>query len=160
MGLIIFSVPGKPQGKKRHETVRTRSGKLRMYTPDKTVVYERFVRDCLKIQLGARNLNYDFPLEYPLEINIVAFFKIPISTSKKKKKGMLEYEILPTVTPDVDNIEKIIYDGLGGFVYKDDKQIVKNPTLKVYGEDPRVVVKLTWGIDCDFGVPRWAMRKE
>jgi len=158
MGCIVFEVPGPPQGKERHRTVMTRGGKFRTYTPAKTVAYEKLVHTCFRIQWRKRALH--LPLEGPIQVDVVAFFKIPVSTSKKKRKEMLEYEILPTVKPDVDNIEKAVYDGLSGFVYKDDKQICKNQTLKVYGEEPRVVVKIEWGINCDFGPPKWAERRE
>ncbi len=64
-------------------------------------------------------------LEGRLSINIIAYLKIPKSTSKAKVEEMLENKISPTKKPDVDNIAKSILDAMNNFVFKDDNQVSK-----------------------------------
>jgi Holliday junction resolvase RusA-like endonuclease len=46
----------------------------------------------------------------------------------------------PTKKPDIDNIEKIIFDALNGIAYNDDSQIVSCWADKFYSTVPRVEV--------------------
>ena len=78
----------------------------------------------------------------PLKVTIITYFAIPKSTSKKKAKQMLDYEILPTVKPDTDNIAKSILDSLNGIAYLDDKQVVNLQVEKYYAETSSVSVKI------------------
>lgn len=49
----------------------------------------------------------------------------------------------PTLKPDIDNIAKIICDGLNSIAYKDDKQIISLQVLKVWTNDvERVEVEI------------------
>lgn len=55
---------------------------------------------------------------------------------------MLDYEILPTVKPDTDNIAKSILDSLNGIAYLDDKQVVNLQVEKYYAETSSVSVRI------------------
>ena len=72
--------------------------------------------------------------ECPVEIWITAVFP-KAKTSKK------EY---PTIKPDIDNIQKAVFDGLNGIAYNDDKQIltavIHKTFCKLDGEEPRLLV--------------------
>ena len=59
-----------------------------------------------------------------LDVRIIAYYEIPKSTSKKKRKEMLEHRIRPTKKPDWDNIGKIICDSLNLVAYHDDSAVV------------------------------------
>ena len=48
----------------------------------------------------------------------------------------------PVKKPDVDNILKIVMDGLNGIAYPDDKQITDAHVKKRYSSEPRVEVVL------------------
>ena len=74
---------------------------------------------------------------------IIAYYQIPKSVSKKKKKMMLDGDIRPMTKPDLDNIEKIIYDALNGIAYTDDSHIIAQRCAKFYSETPRVEVIIT-----------------
>ena len=54
--VIDFIVQGKPQGKGRHRSAVTSSGKLRTYTPQKTVRYEKDIAQAFRIEACSRRL--------------------------------------------------------------------------------------------------------
>ena len=130
--MIIFKIPGEPQGK-----ARPRITKFGTYTPEKTVNYEALIKQIASIEAK------EFYQEEPLEICIDAYFTIPKSASKKKCKDMLERKILPCKKPDFDNLAKAIADACNGICYKDDAQIVRAIVNKFYADIPRVEVTLT-----------------
>ena len=78
--------------------------------------------------------------DIPLRVRILAKFPIPESWSKKNKEKALKGEIMPNKKPDLDNIAKIILDGLNGVAYTDDKQVTSLEIEKVYSDTPCVVV--------------------
>lgn len=83
------------------------------------------------------------PFEGMVKGTIIAYYQIPKSVSKKKKKMMLDGDIRPMTKPDLDNIEKIIYDALNGIAYTDDSHIIAQRCAKFYSETPRVEVIIT-----------------
>lgn len=125
-----FNIPGKIQAKQRPRF----NGKF-AYTPKETVNYENWVKACY-----LEKYRNEKPFEKALEVNIIAFFEIPKSVSKKKKEQMLNNEINPTTKPDTDNIAKSILDSLNGIAYLDDKQVVDLRVRKQYAEVPSVSV--------------------
>lgn len=119
-----FTVHREPKGKQRVRV--TRSGHA--YTPNDTTTYEGIVRAEYQVQVG----NVE-PFLGAVEVEIMAFFEIPKSWSKKKKVEALYDRIRPTKKPDGDNIGKMICDALNGLAYKDDAQVVDLHVIKVYG---------------------------
>lgn len=128
---IDFEIPGKVQAKQRPRF----NGRF-AYTPEKTLEYENWVKACYSMKYPV------LQLAGPLKVTIITYFAIPKSTSKKKAKQMLDYEILPTVKPDTDNIAKSILDSLNGIAYLDDKQVVNLQVEKYYAETSSVSVKI------------------
>lgn len=114
---------------------RPRLGKHSVYTPNKTKIYERWVKICFQNEYPSFE-----PLETPVSLLITIWKKIPKSVSQKKKQKMLLGEILPTTKPDVDNIAKSICDALNGFAYKDDSQVCSLVIQKLYAEEDKVIV--------------------
>lgn len=134
-----FTIPGEPCGKARPRVVR--HGTISTtYTPKKTVNYENFVKMEFQRQCGI-----PFILG-PVNMEIVAFFGVPASASKKRTAAMLTGMMHPTKKPDCDNIIKIVCDALNGLAYKDDAQIVHISLKKKYATAPRVEVSLTEAI--------------
>lgn len=123
---IEFTVYGKPQGKARPRFTR-RGG--RAYTPKNTKLYEQQIARAYR--QAANGFTFG---EFPVEIWITAVFQ-KAKTSKK------EY---PTLKPDIDNIQKAVFDGLNGIAYNDDKQILTAVVHKTFctleGEKPRLLV--------------------
>lgn len=134
--MVIFTVPGEPKGKARPRI--TRYGN---YTPQKTKDYEALVAQAYLAVASDKDKRAIW--DDDLCINIVARFGVPKSASKAVKKAIYDKQVIPTKKPDIDNIAKIIMDGLNGTAYKDDKQICELRVTKEYvveGMQPHVVV--------------------
>ena len=74
------------------------------------------------------------------DVRVIAYYGIPKSASKKKRRLMLEHKLRPTKKPDWDNIGKIICDSLNKIAYHDDSAVVDAQVRKFYSETPRVDV--------------------
>jgi Holliday junction resolvase RusA-like endonuclease len=125
---ILFEIPGTPQGK-----ARARTTKFGSYTPEKTVLYENYIKLCYQ-QVSK------VCTDKPLEIFIESVFEPTKSTSKVQRQAMLSGLIKPTKKPDIDNIAKTVLDALNGIAYKDDTQVIKLTIDKSYGEVSSVKV--------------------
>lgn len=112
-------IDGEPMGKERPRF--TRQGHT--YTPEKTRKYEREV-------IKAWNNREKF--SGALYVKIEAFMKI----SQRCKT------LRPTKKPDIDNIAKIIMDGLNKVAWDDDKQVVDLRVIKAWSNEPRVEVTI------------------
>lgn len=99
----MILIEGKIKGKDRPRFYRGHT-----VTPKATKDYEKLVKGCYIEQGGKLFLE-------AVKVNITVKHKLP-----KKPKG-----IYPTKRPDIDNIAKIILDGLNGVAYKDDAQVIK-----------------------------------
>ena len=150
MEVILFEVPGQPQGKGRHRTGRTPDGRPVMYTPKKTKTYEKLIA----ISFMQRYPGFN-PVEGPVQVDIVALFTIPKSRSKKDKEAMRRNEIFPTDKPDEDNIRKAINDALNGLAFSEDAHVVYAHTSKHYSDRPLVCVRILWGEYVDWYIPSW-----
>ena len=132
---FTFEIVGEPQGKGRPR-FSTRGGFVKTYTPEKTASYENFVKLCYLNKYKGQKLDGEIIAE------IIAYFSIPKSFSKKNRSEAIEGKIRPTKKPDTDNIAKTILDSLNGIAFEDDKQVVALLVKKLYGEEAKVVVSL------------------
>lgn len=137
MKQIKFSIPGQPFGKQRPRVVN-RGTFSKAYTPKETVSYENLV----KLMYSQAAKGKMFPDGAMLDVRIIAYYDIPKSTSKKKRKEMLEHKIRPAKKPDWDNIGKIVCDSLNLVAYHDDSAVVDAQVRKFYSENPRVDVTI------------------
>lgn len=127
--MITFTVPGDPRGKER--TGRNKAGYR--YTPPKTVNYESLVGWGFK-EKGGRLMHG------AIAVTIDAYMYIPKNTSQKRRRLMNEGKFRPLKKPDMDNITKIILDGLNHIAYDDDKQVVQLILRKWYSDEPRTTI--------------------
>ena len=127
-------IPGVPVGKGRPK-FSAFNGHAVAYTPEKTVNYENLVKLSFQ-QTGETSFDKDAMLR----ANIVAYFPIPKSTSKKKRELIELGLIMPTKKPDLDNIAKAILDALNGLAYYDDAQVCQLEIMKCYSDTPRAEV--------------------
>ena len=132
--MISFTVPGQPQGKGR-----ARIGKVgphaRMFTPAKTVAYESLVSHAAHQAMDGGAL-----IDCAVHVFMTITCQVPASWSKKKQAAALLQQIRPTTKPDIDNVEKAIFDGCNGVVWRDDVCVVAVTKEKRYGSTPGVHV--------------------
>jgi len=131
--IIEFTIPGTPQGK-----ARPRLGKSRVYTPTKTVKYEKL------IQFYAYQAMKGKPIfDWAVTVNMYIFMQRPRSWSNKKYLTMNNAEFFTPITkPDIDNVIKVVFDAINKIVWNDDKQVTALKVTKLYTNDPRIVVKV------------------
>lgn len=126
MSMVYFFVPGKVQGKARPRFSH-RSGTV--YTPGKTKSYERQIAEAYEAQSGPC-------FEGAVMVIIEAVFSIPKSWTRAKKAEAAAGKLAPG-KPDIDNILKVVLDGLNGIAYEDDQQVVMTQCKKVYADTTR-----------------------
>lgn len=133
---IRFEVPGVPVGKARPR-VTFRNGHAMAYTPDRTREYEARVK--------AAYLKKYKPhvLDGALQVDVIAYFEPPRSTSKRMRSAMLAGDIPYTKKPDTDNIVKSVTDALNAVAYSDDANIVAIYGFKAYDEYSHTDVVIT-----------------
>lgn len=134
---IRFTVLGEPQGKGRPRFANVR-GRVITRTPDATVLYENLIATEYRRQVGSTK----FSDNEILDLRIIAYFTIPASASKKKKKQMEDGDIRPSKKPDMDNIVKVVADSLNQIAYRDDAQVVDCQIRKFYSRHPRIEVTI------------------
>lgn len=135
--MLKFTVPGVPVGKGRPR-VTTRGGKFAsMYTPEKTANYEGLVAHSGKVAMAGMPL-----IDGPASVHLDIVCQVPASWSQKKRVQALAGTVYPTTKPDIDNVEKAIFDGLNGVVWRDDVQVVEVRKRKRYGDTPGVLVTI------------------
>lgn len=115
-------VHGKPRGKARPRFARGHT-----YTPRETVEYERAIATSY-IEHGGRM--YDGAVY----LKVTAYYGIPKSWPKAKKTEVISKALMPQTKPDIDNIVKVVMDGLNGVAYADDKQVVRVVAEKRYSQ--------------------------
>lgn len=127
MNLTIY---GKPQPKERPRVYKGHG-----ITPTRTKNYEAKVA-------AEWRANHPKPLEGDIRVELVFYMPIPISWSKAKKERAEREIIRPSVRPDIDNLVKIILDGLNGVAFMDDKQVVELAAAKYYSSEPRTEIEI------------------
>jgi Holliday junction resolvase RusA-like endonuclease len=139
--LIKIVIPGAPRGKGRARSriVRTKEGKqfVSQYTPAQTRSEEGAVRMFAQLAMEGEP-----PIEGPIELRIAAYFPVPPSWSKKRGAMALRGEIMHVGRPDLDNVVKLVSDGMKAIVWRDDSQVVTLSAWKKYDLLPRVVIEI------------------
>lgn len=144
-----FVLPIEPKAKERPRV--TRSGHA--FTPKATKEFS----DAVKALTAGLE-----PLDGPLEMSVIYVFSRPKSLGSRNPIRQPRPH-----RPDLDNLDKALLDALNGQAYKDDQQICRLTSTKVYAaldEDPCIEVELTPFISVDFSEPiaraRWGSRSE
>lgn len=120
--MIIFNFPIDPVAKGRPRF--TKQG--RAYTPKKTKEFT----DAIKKMAYQQYKNG--PIKDAIHCTVVFMIKKPKTVTR-------EY---PTVKPDLDNLEKSLYDALNGIAYVDDSQIISHNVSKKYGSVSGIFVDI------------------
>lgn len=121
-----FIVEGDPQGKARPRFSQ-KSGTV--YTPAKTVRYERLIRKAF-LDAGGNAI----PSDCYVGITVDAYFQIPKSYTKGKRLACQHNINRPAKKPDIDNSLKAVLDALNKVAYEDDKQVIEVICRKWYSQ--------------------------
>lgn len=129
-----FEVIGNIIGKQRPR-VNMYTGNV--YTPTNTKDYEEYIKQCFFLKYNKCEMILN-----RVNIDIIAYFKIPSNTKKVDKEKMIKGEISPTKKPDIDNIAKVVLDSINKYVIKDDSQVTKISVEKRYAEESKLYIKI------------------
>lgn len=133
--MVHIIVDGEPVPKGRPRFTM-RAGFPQSYTPEKTVEYEKRVRDAYKNGEG------EFFADKPIEVMVEAFFPVPRSMPKKRRALMEQGFELHCKRPDLDNVVKAVLDALNGTAYEDDCRIIRLKAEKWYSDRPRTEITI------------------
>ena len=115
--------------------VKTKWCKTHAYNPGKH--YEETLR--WQIKPFAPSV----PLEGPLRVDITFYLPIPKGVSARTRTQMLNGVIYHVKRPDRDNLAYPVVNAMNNLVYLDDSQIVSGDVQKLYGDKPKIVVRIT-----------------
>lgn len=85
----------------------------------------------------------------PLYTTLKFYIPRPKSHYLSRKYGYVLKKQAPlyhTQKPDLDNLEKLVYDRCNGIVYKDDSQIVRHMVEKVWCHNPEYKIDTMSGL--------------
>jgi Holliday junction resolvase RusA-like endonuclease len=133
---LVIQLDGEPGAKLR---VRFDPRSRRAYSVDKVIHYEGRLAHAGQLAMQGEAL-----LDEPLAVLVDAHMTIPASKSKRWKTEALAGRIRPTKKPDLDNIAKVVLDGLNGIVWVDDVLVVELAVRKFYSDRPRMEVSIQW----------------
>lgn len=106
---------------------RPRLSKFTVYTPKKTIDYEKL------ISYEWKKKYKDLVLKNAVKLDLLFCFK----KAKSCKKDF------HTQRPDIDNLEKAVLDGLNKIAFIDDCQVVEMRSQKIFSDSDKIVVVVT-----------------
>ena len=105
---------------------------------------QKNLKDMIRLYIQA---NFTTPIVPPkdtaIQAEITFCFQPPASWSKKKREGVLG--TLKFTKPDLDNLEKFLYDTVEKIYFYNDSQVAEHTTRKVYSNTTRTDVKIIVG---------------
>lgn len=132
---ITFEVPGEPRGKGRPRFNRQTGN---TYTDSETRAYEDKIVAYYRKSYGS----HKWPDSAFIAVEVIAHYQIPKSTTKTIRAAMEVGTVRPSRKPDIDNVLKAVLDALNGVAYKDDSRVVFVAARKIYGNDPKLVIRI------------------
>ena len=124
---IHFTIRLEPRGKGRPR-FRKVGEFVQTYTDKATKEYENDIRD-----LSGRYAPVE-PFSGPIEIETIFYKKKPKCYPKKITKW--------TKKPDLDNMEKALWDSFDGLFWEDDAQVISSISSKQYSDIASIEVKM------------------
>ena len=128
---VVLDIPQSPVPKGRPQ-VSWRGGKKHAFTPDRTALAERRMRDFARAQLGDDWV----PFRGPLAVTITVYRVVPRDMPKRVRATAA-----CLLRPDLDNFLKLALDALAAAngvdwcVFLDDSQVVELHATKVLAVD-------------------------
>lgn len=102
---------------------------LRVFRCSSALAYSKTLRALAKQQWLIK------PIDGPLKVEVIFHVPRPKTISIKKRK-------YPHCKPDLDNLEKLLWDALEGIVFVNDSRIVTKTISKQYSSEGMIEVKI------------------
>ena len=131
--MLIFTINTIPKPQ-RQTRFYSRGGHLHGYDPSK--------KDLQFIQWQLKPYAPAIPFTGPIIADYTFYMPIPRSASKVKARQMSAHIIKHIIRPDLDNLAYLVTNAMKGIIYRDDSQIVEKHERKMYGVEPRIVIKI------------------
>lgn len=144
MSKLIITIPGKPI-----PLNRPRFSKGHVYDSQAVIKEDLYWEIKQNVTMYNMARGVDFPASLystfkgPVQIHYTFFMPIAKSTSKKRSLVLIDTPHIKK--PDTDNILKLYNDVCNGLLYYDDSQIYKLTATKLYSDNPRTEITLTYG---------------
>jgi Holliday junction resolvase RusA-like endonuclease len=129
---VTVIINGEPVAKARARM--RRDGHV--YTPSRTVAYERMIGQLAALEGGRP------PLTVPVRVELLIELGVPTSWPECKRAAAIVGDIRPASKPDLDNLAKSALDGIVGIVIHNDCQIVELRAVKKYGVAPKLLLSV------------------
>lgn len=137
---VVFELPGEPHAWERAgATIKWGHNRpyVHFYTPAAMERYKQAIAWTAKAAMRGRQ-----PTSQPVALIVHAFMPIPASWHWRKKQAARAGALLPTGTPDFDNLGKIAADAVKGIVWADDAAVCDGRVIKRYSEHPALRVEV------------------
>lgn len=136
---ILFEIMGDPVAQGRPRAGKSFTGKTVLYDPLKSRNFKEYV--CMVAsQHAPKKL-----ITGPIHLNLDFYRSTPKKYQTKPKQQLIDAgELLPTPTPDIDNLAKGVKDSLTKVIWQDDSQVVSMNLRKFYSMTPKEVVHITY----------------
>lgn len=131
-GALHFTIPGRPKAWERAGA----DGKRR-FTPKAMAQQETLIGQLAMV--AGLHLNR-FPAGQPVRLDVVAYFRIPASATKREREALTG--ALYVFAPDMDNLVKLVGDALNRIAFDDDRQVSAGLVVKAYGASDCMVVRV------------------
>jgi Holliday junction resolvase RusA-like endonuclease len=145
---LQFTIPLTPIAKARGTPGFAGGGRIEVFPNSKTRRFEDDVRRFALHALDGRPM-----FSGPVAFAMVARFRPPDSVSQRIRQLMIDGQIAHTSTPDLDNVEKAVIDGLKQRprrnkdplpgVLLDDRLITRIHTTKIWADNDGLDIRLT-----------------
>lgn len=132
--MFIFEIHSVPRPQKQTMQGVSFSGRKQFYDPS------RMNRKQIQWQVqphAPKEL-----LQGPIEMHLTFYLPIPKQIRGIERQAMNNNVAKHYKRPDIDNLAYVVTNALKGIVYKDDSQICVMRLEKMYGEQPKTVIKV------------------
>lgn len=132
--MFIFEIHSTPRPQKQTLQGMSFGGKKQFYDPS------RMNKKMIQWQVqphAPKEL-----LQGPIEMHLTFYLPIPKHIKGTERQAMNNNAAKHYKRPDIDNLAYIVTNALKGIVYKDDSQICIMRLEKMYGEQPKTVIKV------------------
>jgi Holliday junction resolvase RusA-like endonuclease len=140
MKLVILGEP-KPKQSARFRNVKGKAGKkdfIMAYQTKDVIDNATNAGKYVLSQLPLDHVLYDQAIGAKLK-----FIFPPLKSWSKATKSLFENGnvIYKISKPDIDNLQKSIFDALNKIVYVDDSRVSKVEAEKIYGKEPKIEIE-------------------